>query len=259
MKDAPLVSVIMPAYNSAAFIEVAVNSVLDQEYRNWELFIIDDASKDNTVSLAENFRKADSRIHLLLNSTNLGTGATRNVGIKAARGRFIAFLDADDLWFPKKLKVQVPFMVENDLEMCFSSYRLMEEDGKILPKIVEALPELDYRKLLKSNYVGNLTGIYDVDKTGKIYSPLVRKRQDWALWLSILKKSGRTKGIVEPLAIYRLRKDSISNNKFALLRYNYRIYREFLGFGFFKSSQFMSRFLWEHFVVKKKQVKILDH
>lgn len=258
MRDTPLVSVIMPAYNSAAFLEAAIESVIEQEYHNWELFVIDDASTDHTVSIALDFRQKDPRIKLLQNASNEGTGAARNKGIKAAEGSFIAFLDADDLWLPGKLKTQVDFMLKNDLEMCFSSYLLMEEDGTLLPKFVEALPLLTYEKLLKSNYVGNLTGIYSVEKTGKVYAPLVRKRQDWALWLSILKRKGSTKSISEPLAVYRLRKNSISNNKIALLRYNFGIYSTFLNFGLLKSSRYMGRFLWEHFLVKNRQVRKLD-
>lgn len=258
MTNTPLVSVIMPAYNSAVFLEAAIKSVLEQEYTNLELFVIDDASSDNSASIVQDFMQEDSRVKLLQNAFNEGTGAARNKGIRAAEGTFITFLDADDLWLPGKLKTQVEFMLKNDLEMSFSSYLLMEEDGTLLPRVVEALPVLTYQKLLKSNYVGNLTGIYNVTKTGKIYAPLVRKRQDWALWLSILKRRGSTKSIREPLAVYRLRRDSISNNKIALLRYNFGIYSNFLNFGLFKSSRYMGRFLWEHFLVKNKQVKNLD-
>ena len=258
MKDAPLVSVIMPTYNSAEFIGAAIQSVQNQTYLNWELFVIDDASNDATIALVEDFVSLDSRIKLYQNPKNVGAGASRNTGIKAAKGSFIAFLDADDLWLPEKLLVQVNFMLRNNLAMSFSSYRLMSETGELLPEIVEALPELSYKKLLRSNYVGSLTGMYNVDKIGKIYSPLLRKRQDWGLWLSVLEKSGSALGIQQPLAYYRLRKNSISNNKTALLKYNFQIYNRVLGYGFLKSCKYMSRFLWEHFMVKNKQVKTLN-
>jgi len=258
MKDAPLVSVIMPAYNSAEFIGEAIQSVQNQTFLNWELLVIDDSSNDLTVASVENFVSLDSRIKLFKNAKNLGAGASRNHGIKAANGSFIAFLDADDLWMQEKLEVQVNFMLKNELAMSFSSYRLMTETGELLSEIVEALPILSYQKLLRSNYVGNLTGMYKVDKIGKIYSPLIRKRQDWGLWLSVLEKAGSACGIQQPLAYYRLRKDSISNNKTALLKYNFQIYNRVLGFGFLKSCKYMSRFLWEHFMVKNKQVKTLN-
>jgi len=258
MKDAPMVSVIMPAYNSSEFIGEAIQSVRNQTYLNWELFVIDDASNDWTIALAEDYVSLDSRIKLLKNFKNLGAGASRNIGIKAAKGSFISFLDADDLWKPEKLEIQVNFMLKNNLLMSFSSYRLMTETGELLPEIVEALRELSYQKLLKSNYVGNLTGMYNADKIGKIYSPILRKRQDWGLWLSVLEKAGSALGIQHPLACYRLRKNSISNNKTALLKYNFQIYNKVLEYGFLKSCKYMSRFLWEHFMVKNKQVKTLN-
>jgi len=258
MKDSPLVSVIMPAFNSAEFIVAAIESVQKQTYLNWELLVIDDASNDLTVASVQNFASSDSRIKLLKNQKNLGAGASRNTGINVANGSFISFLDADDLWMSEKLDVQVNFMLKNNLAMSFSSYRLMTEKGEILSEIVEALPKLSYKKLLKSNYVGNLTGMYKADKIGKIYSPLLRKRQDWGLWLSVLKKAGSASGIEQPLACYRLRNKSISHKKTALLKYNFQIYNKVLDFSFLKSCKYMSRFLWEHFMIKTKQAKTLN-
>lgn len=254
MESAPLVSVIMPAHNSAAFISEAIGSVVQQTHSKWELIVIDDASQDDTVSIVENLSNHDQRIKLIKNIQNLGPGPSRNAGIKAANGDFIAFLDSDDLWLPDKLKVQLKFMKEHNLKMCFSSYLLMNEEGKRLPKMIEALPVLTYQKLLLSNYVGNLTGIYDA-RDGKFYAPTFPKRQDWGLWLKILKKSGSAKGILKPLAIYRIRKESLSRNKYALITHNYRIYREFLNFGRLKSILFMGRFLLEHFFIKSRQEK----
>jgi glycosyltransferase involved in cell wall biosynthesis len=253
MEESPLVSVIMPAYNSADFIAESIQSVLYQFHSNWELLIIDDASEDNTVEIIEKFASADPRIQLFQNKINQGTGISRNIGIKAAQGSFIAFLDADDLWLPEKLETQLDFMKSHDLEMTYSSYYLINESGQELQKKIQALPILSYKKLLKSNYVGNLTGIYKVEKLGKIYSPILRKRQDWALWLAILKRIESTKGIIEPLAKYRIRENSISNNKTALLKYNYLIYREFLKYSKLKSLVKMGVFLKEHFFIKKKQ------
>ncbi len=259
MDSMPLVSIIMPSYNSSAYIEEAIKSVQKQSYKHWELWVIDDFSEDHTKERVENLMILDQRIKLLLNKENLGAGASRNKGIEAANGSYITFLDADDLWLPKKLQTQLDFMRMHDLAMTFSSYKLVNEYGKETGEKIQALPILTYKKLLKSNYVGNLTGIYNVDKLGKIYAPLLRKRQDWALWLSILKRVGETQAIDEVLAAYRIRKDSISQNKLALLKYNFLIYYRFLDQGLFKSLNSMTIFLWEHFFIKKKQVKQLDH
>lgn len=259
MEGLPLVSVIMPAYNSAAFITESIQSVLQQSHQNWELLIIDDASQDTTVSVIEKFQASEPRIKLFQNKTNKGAGVSRNKGIEVAQGSFIAFLDADDLWLPKKLEAQLGFMQSHDLYMTYSSYFLIDEQGNNLDKKITALPILTFNKLLKSNYVGNLTGIYNVGKLGKIYGPELRKRQDWALWLTILKKIGQTKGILEPLAKYRIRENSISNNKTALLKYNYLVYSEFLKYSRLQSILRMGVFLKEHFLVKKKQEDSLDN
>jgi len=259
MDNLPLVSVIMPSYNSSAYIEEAIKSVQKQSYKNWELWVIDDFSEDHTIERVENLMILDQRIKLLSNSKNLGTGATRNRGIEAANGNYIAFLDSDDIWLSHKLQTQLDFMDKHDLLFTFSSYKLIAENGEETGEMVKALPILTYQKLLKSNYVGNLTGIYNANKLGKVYAPLLRKRQDWALWLSILKNAGETKAIDEVLAAYRVRKDSISQNKFALLKYNFLIFYRFLDQGLFKSLNSMIIFLWEHFFIKKKQVKPLDH
>ncbi|SFN56208.1 glycosyltransferase family 2 protein [Salegentibacter flavus] len=255
MNSEVLVSVIMPAYNSERFIEASIQSVREQTYSYWELLVIDDASEDQTSAIIKELASADNRIKLLQNKENKGAGVSRNKGISRAKGEYIAFLDADDFWKPHKLQTQLEFMRENEVSVCFSSYELFTENGAKLREVVQALPYVTYQKLLKSNYIGNLTGIYNAVELGKIYGPEIRKRQDWGLWLAAVKKAGIAKSIKEPLAIYRLRRNSVSGNKFEMLRYNFNIYHKVLGFGFFKSLRCMLMFLKEHFFVKRKQVK----
>lgn len=257
MNEFPLVSVIMPAYNSAGFIDQAIRSIQDQTYTNWELIIVDDASRDGTISLVKEKMSLDKKIQLLQNRENQGTGVARNLGIKAAKGRYISFLDADDLWVPQKLQIQVNFMQEQDLGMSYSSYSLISEEGEPMNKTVQALSDLSYSKLLKANYIGNLTGMYDVRKTGKVYAPKLRKRQDWALWLSVLKRAGEARGIQQTLAFYRVRKAGISANKLALIVYNFKVYHQFLNFGIIKSCRYMLLFFREQFLVKSKQNQAL--
>ena len=246
---------IMPAYNSAAFISESIRSVIAQSYPNWELLIIDDASSDSTKKIVQQFAEKDSRIQLLENSTNKGTHHARNKGIKAAQGDFIAFLDADDQWKPEKLKIQLELLLNENKTACFSSYELISEEGEKLNKKIQALPELTYDKLLKANYVGNLTGIYSVKSLGKIYCPEISKRQDWALWLKVIEKGGPITGIQESLAIYRVRKNSISGNKLEMLKYNFNVYHKILGYDLATSLWKMTIFLNEQFFVKSKQVK----
>ena len=250
-----LVSVIMPAYNAETFIADSIRSVINQTYQHWELLIIDDHSTDATRKIIRKFYEEDSRIRLLENSSNFGTHHTRNKGIKAAQGEFIAFLDADDLWKPEKLAKQLKKLSSKNLSACFSSYDLISEDGQNLHKKVQALPVLHYEKLLKANYVGNLTGIYNAKVLGKIYCPEIAKRQDWALWLEVIRQGGPMDGIQESLAFYRNRKDSISTNKLEMLRYNFKVYHEVLGYDLFSSLWKMLIFLNEQFFVKSKQLK----
>lgn len=252
-----MVSVVMPAYNSEEFITAAIQSVKEQTYSNWELLVIDDASEDKTSAIVKELTREDHRIKLLRNEENQGAGISRNKGISQAKGAYIAFLDADDLWKPHKLQTQLEFMQKNEVSVCFSSYELISENGGKRSEIVQALPYVTYQKLLKSNYIGNLTGIYNASEIGKIYGPELRKRQDWGLWLTAVKIADPAKSIKEPLAVYRLRRNSVSGNKFEMLRYNFNIYNKVLGFGFFKSLRCMLMFLKEHFFVKRKQLKTI--
>ncbi|GAL89126.1 putative N-acetylgalactosaminyl-diphosphoundecaprenol glucuronosyltransferase [Jejuia pallidilutea] len=145
-------------------------------------------------------------------------------------------------------------MLAYNANVSFSSYDLMTENGKHLSKTVKALPKLSYKKFLKCNYIGNLTGMYNAKTLGKIYAPNLRKCQDWLLWLSAVKKSNKPAiGLKESLAIYRVRKNSISANKFNLLKYNYLVYRRGLGFSVLKSLYCLTLFLAEYFFVKSKQ------
>ncbi len=257
MKDYGLVSVIMPAYNCEAFISEAIQSVKDQTYANWELLVIDDSSLDASPGIIKSWSNKDLRIHFLSNTKNRGTHYSRNKGIEASSGKFIAFLDADDLWKPQKLEKQLELMDKEKIPACFSSYALMDEKGTLINRKIEALPVLTYEKLLKANYVGNLTGIYNASQLGKIYSPDILKRQDWALWLDVIKKGGPMKGIEEALAYYRLRKGSISKNKMEMLKYNFNVYHKILGYSFSRSCWKMLVFFKEQFFVKSRQEKKL--
>lgn len=249
-----LVSIITATYNSGDFIQDTIQSVLNQTYTNWELIIIDDASSDNTFSIISEFASIHSNIKIFQNENNQGAAITRNKGIKEAQGDFIAFLDGDDMWKPQKLEEQLRFMLDKNADVCFSSYDLMDESGNFLNKTVKALPKLTHKKFLKCNYIGNLTGMYNAKALGKIYAPDLRKRQDWLLWLKAVEKSSKSAlGMEESLAVYRVRKNSISSNKANLLKYNYFVYKKGLGFSTLKSLYYLTVFLFEYFFIKSKQ------
>lgn len=250
-----LVSIITPTYNAEKFIKKTLKSVQNQTYQNWEMILIDDASTDETVKIISDFAKKDSRIKLFKLEKNSGNGFARNVALEKIVGKYIAYLDADDLWFPMKLEKQIQFLKENNLHFTFSFYDCIDEEGNSLNRRVEAPINLTYDQLFFCNYVGNLTAIYDADYFGKIVIEATQKRQDWRLWLTILKQIQVTKPVPEPLAFYRIRKDSISSSKFKLIKHNFGVYREFHGFNFVFSVLLMVRFLFTQLIIKPRYIK----
>lgn len=225
-----LVSIITPCYNSADFIAETIEAILAQTYTEWELLITDDCSKDNTVEIVKSYIKKDSRIKLFQLEKNGGGGVARNNSIAQAQGRYIAFCDSDDRWYPTKLEKQIAFMQERNIALSYSSYMTCNEAGCV-NGIVVAPNVVTYESTLRDDKIGCLTGMYDTEKVGKVYLPLIRKRQDWGLWIRVLSKCYKGEGLKEPLAIYRLRDGSISSNKFDLVKYNIGLYQEVLGWS----------------------------
>ena len=246
--DNQKVSIITPIYNSERFIKQTVDSVLQQSYANFEFIIIDDHSQDSSFDIINSYK--DKRINIIRLKENVGAGAARNEGIKRANGKYIAFLDSDDIWHKEKLKKQIDFMTFENVVFCFSSFYLIDEQGSRVSKYLKALEKVDYKMMLKNNYIGCLTAIYDCKALGKIYMSEERKRQDWGLWLRILTKTKVARSIPEPLAYYRVRKDSLSSNKWQLLKSNFQFYKEQLGFNSFKSLMKMLCFLFYYFQYK---------
>lgn len=233
------ISIITPSYKSEKLIVQTIESVLKQTYKNWEMIVADDVSPDNSNDIIEEYIKKDSRIKLIKLEKNSGPAIARNRAIREAKGRYIAFLDADDLWRPDKLEKQIKFMEEKNCALSYSSYETMTEEGKFLDKIIVSPLKLSYKDLLKTNYIGCLTAIYDTQKVGKVYMPLINKRQDYGLWLKILKKTDFAYGLKEPLATYRLMSNSVSSNKFKLLKYNYLLFKKHEGFSSLKAFYYL--------------------
>lgn len=254
---APLVSILTPAYNSEKFIAATILSVQNQTYQNWEMIVVDDCSVDKTVAIVKEIAKKDTRIQLLILEKNSGTGIARQTALTKSSGRYIAFLDADDLWKPEKLELQINFLNKNNVPFAFSFYDCIDEDGKSLNKRVEAPRNLSYRQLFFCNYVGNLTGIYDTLTFGKIPVSTIRKRQDWMLWLTILKKTRTVQPLPESLAFYRVRKDSLSASKLDLLQHNFAVYRMFHKYNWMQSVLCMVGFLFTQLLIKPWYIKKL--
>ena len=237
----PLVSVIMPAYNAEKYISQSIESVINQSYQNWELLITDDRSSDNTQRIVEKYCIDDKRIKLFINKENGGAGVARNNSIKEANGRFIAFLDSDDQWLPEKLIKQISFMLKNNFAFTFTAYQKLEQ-GK-LKGIITPPKFTTYNKLLSSNVIGCLTAIYDAEMVGKQYMPLIRKRQDMGLWLSILKNLPKAYSLTEVLAIYRT-DSGMSQNKLLILRWQWCFYRDEMNLSYLSSIKNFCMYLY---------------
>ncbi|WP_125718533.1 glycosyltransferase family 2 protein [Flavobacterium ustbae] len=250
-----LVSILTPTYNTEKFIKSTIESAQNQTYTNWEMILVDDASTDNTVAIIEKFVQKDSRIKLFKLPENRGNGFARNAALEKATGKYIAYLDADDLWFSEKLEKQIQFLKTNNLHFTFSFYDSVNEEGNDLNRRVESPNPLTYKQLFFCNYVGNLTAIYDVDYFGKIILETSQKRQDWRIWLTILKQIKVAMPVPESLAFYRIRKDSISSSKFKLIKHNFGVYREFHGYNFAFAVLLMLRFLFTQLVIKPRYIK----
>lgn len=252
-----LVSVIVPFYNNSDTLPQALDSIVAQTYRPLEIILIDDSSDDDGLAFAKAYSTQHTTPQLsfkiLENAQNSGAGISRNKGVTAATGTYIAFLDSDDLWKPHKLSTQIDAMTSHNATVCYGAYQVFKDSPDKPVAIHKVFSKLDYNKLHKANYLGNLTGIYNATVLGKIPIPALRKRQDWAMWLDVLKKSGYAIGIQEPVASYRL-SDGLSANKVELIQHNYAVYREHLGYSSIKSCWNMLLFFYEQFVVKRIMV-----
>jgi teichuronic acid biosynthesis glycosyltransferase TuaG len=229
-----LVSIITPVHNSEQFLGCCIESVLTQTYENWEHILVDDCSTDDSAALILSYAKKDPRIIYIPLTVNSGAGVARNKAIERAKGGYIAFLDSDDKWNPEKLQLQLTFMEQNNCHFSFSSYDTIDEDGNSMGRIVKARPVITYKKALYKNPIGCLTAMYSVEYFGKQYMSDIRKRQDYALWLKLLKRTNAM-GLQQVLASYRNTSNSVSSNKLDLISYEWRIYREVEGLSLVKS------------------------
>ncbi|HFR3592196.1 glycosyltransferase family 2 protein [Streptococcus suis] len=221
-----LVSIVMPTYNCGRYISKTIESILAQTYQNWELIIVDDQSTDNTKDIVDGYVESDSRIKYHLLPENSGAAVARTEAMKRSKGEFIAFCDSDDLWIPSKLTKQLEFMEKNNVFFSCTSYEQIDETDFPLGKIVKSVKKVSYNRLLLDCPVGNSTVMYNVSKMGKFEVPNIRKRNDDALWLKMLKVEPYIHGIPDVLMQYRIRKNSISSNKVDLIKYHWKLYRD---------------------------------
>ncbi len=223
-----LVSVIMPTYNCGKYIVESIESVVKQTVTDWEIWIVDDCSTDNTYEVLSSYLDRYPNIHYHCLEQNGGPAVARTEGMKRATGKYVAFLDSDDIWYPEKLEKQIAFMERNGVNFSATAYAQMDEDGNNLGIICTPPKKMNYKKCIRlSNPIGNLTVIYNQEALGKFEVPMIKKRNDFALWLQILKKTDYCYGIEEVLGIYRLgRTGSVSSNKLTQAKYHWQLYHE---------------------------------
>ncbi len=209
-----MVSIIMPSYNCERFIRQSIVSVISQTYKNWELLIQDDCSTDKTLDIIKEFAAKDARIKYEVNSHNSGAAVTRNNAIARSKGPWLAYLDSDDLWVPEKLEKQLRFMEGKKCSACFSRYEHIDTEGNSLGVQAKVKKKVTHTDLLIHDWFGCLTLIYKQDLSRKIYGADVSKANDYALFLEVMKNIDYAAGLDECLAMYRIRKGSVSRNKF---------------------------------------------
>jgi teichuronic acid biosynthesis glycosyltransferase TuaG len=231
------VSIVMPLFNSERFLEMAVFSVIQQTFSEWELIICDDASSDNSLKIAKALAKTDSRIIVLENGRNRGASISRNRCLSVAKGRYIAFLDSDDLWFPQKLEKQVSFMKKVGAAFVFGYCDNISERGEWISATM-APRRVSLKKLCFCNFLPCLTVIYDTEVLGKVEQPKIKKRNDFALWLKILKENNglEARCLPEILAVYRVNRYGLSASKVAGIKYFYICLRRFGDLGIFSAG-----------------------
>lgn len=231
-----LVSVIMPTYNCAKFIVETLDSIKAQTYENWEVVIVDDCSKDNTKEIVDAYIAADPRIKYHCLEVNSGAAVARTKAMELAEGEYMAFCDSDDLWMPDKLERQLAFMKENGYAFTCTAYEQINEETQPLNRVIKTVKKTNYNRLLLDCPVGNSSVMYSVKQMGKFEVPNIRKRNDDALWLQMLKKEKYIYGMPDVLMRYRIRSNSISSNKFSVIKYHWILYREIEHLNVFRSA-----------------------
>lgn len=247
----PLVSIIVPAYNAARFIGETIKSVQSQTYKTWEMIIVDDCSHDNTCDIVESIGGADERVTLIKHARNGGPAVARNSALKAAQGRYIAFLDSDDLWLPLKLERQLEFMKNDEIIFSFTQYRRIVDRGDKHGRIIPIPLHIDYHGLLKNTAIATSTVIVDRKMSGP-FQMTNTYYDDFALWLDLLKRGITAHGLQEDLMRYRIVAKSVSRHKGKSALWVWRTYRNVEHLGMLYSAWCFVNYATRAYVKYKK-------
>lgn len=246
-----LVSIITPVYNAERFIKETVQSIIEQKYEKFELLLIDDHSTDNSFEIISSFAEADSRIKVLQTPSNSGAAVARNIGLENARGQYVAFIDSDDKWKKNKLKEQIEAMKKNKYSFTYTNFEMVSETNELIKEKVGLPEKLDYRELLKNTAIACSTVVIDRSVFGDFRMPEVRKGQDTATWLMLL-RDGETAHLVNKvLGSYRIVKGSISSNKFQALKRTWNTYRNLEKLPLHQAIYYFISYSWNAFKRRK--------
>ncbi len=231
------VSIITPVYNSEKYLKETIECVINQTYQNWEMILVDDCSKDNSQEIIEAFTKKDERIKYIKLKENSGAAVARNKALEESQGRFIAYLDADDVWKNDKLEKQVEFMKKNKCAFCCTSYEKIDENGNSKNKIVNMPSRINYNKFLRNTIIQTVGVMVDTKITGKelLIMPNIRRRQDAATWCQLLKNNYDCIGMPDVLSYYRVVSNSLSSNKLKAVKGTWYLYRKIEKLSLIKS------------------------
>lgn len=235
-----LVSIITPCYNSEQFIAETYQSIYNQTYKNWEWIIVDDCSKDKSVELIKSFE--DDRIKLFVQDNNFGAAVARNKALDFAKGKYITFIDSDDLWLPDFLKITINYLQNNNENLVYTSYRRVDEELNFALDDFIAIDKVSRNRILYNCPIPMLTSVYNSSEIGIVKFPDVELREDHAMWIDLLERTKHARAINESLAVYRMRSNSASRNKWNIAIKQYNVYRKYLKMNFIKSSYYT--FFW---------------
>lgn len=242
-----LISIITPCYNSEAYIQETMDSVLNQTYKNFEWIIVDDRSNDSCVEMIR--KRNDERIRLYCQEENLGPAHARNRGLKKAKGRFITFIDSDDIWMPQFLEKAINFLTQNKEEVVYASYTRANENLKPILKDFIAFDKVKRERLFYNCPLPMLTSMYDSKRIGKVEFPNITKREDHAMWIDLLEKVPYARAIKETLGVYRMRENTRSSGKVELFFIYIQMYNGYFGVPLYKSIYYA--FMWIFYGLRK--------
>ena len=241
-----LVTVIMPAYNSEHYIEKSMHAVLNQSYKNLELIVINDCSKDNTINVVKNIAAQDNRVKLINNQVNSGCANSRNIGLQIAQGKYIAFCDSDDIWCNDKIDKQLNCIEKNDADMVFTAYEMIDSKDEII-KYRQVTEKVTLDSLLKENFIIFSTTLFKKTSiNGVLFNPKWF-HEDYVFLLECLQKSKIFVGVNENLTKYRVHENGRSYNKLKSAKYRWKIYREFLNLGLLRSAYYFINYIFYGF------------